>query len=330
MVTYVFEFCNLYLPKGTKYVNKDLGIRIVPLKFAEKFENKRREYSEPYNQGIWMTARCFINAKSEVDAKELAHLLEQIYSFAQSRVVLFTRWYPYTKGRKYSSWESKFMEFKHNRDSEMVFGVCTGGPWHTRDISLFVDTSLDTLMKLTKNQRDGIIVLMRALHISESEMVSPLKYLACWIALEKLANHHYIKIKSRERFFDSTERDNLKENISSYLDELLKDDPRVSTLKRNFRANYLYELNTYDKMHSYLSSLELGFDEKKLEKMLEQLVQVRRALAHHLDSEVLNKKPQLLNYLRKIARVVVLRLLGISLMKQKRYILHGLNYGKEL
>lgn len=38
--TYVFDFYNLYIPKGKKYENKELGIKIIPLKFAEEFESK--------------------------------------------------------------------------------------------------------------------------------------------------------------------------------------------------------------------------------------------------------------------------------------------------
>ena len=35
--TYVFDFYNLYIPKGKPYKNEELGIRITPLKFAEEF-----------------------------------------------------------------------------------------------------------------------------------------------------------------------------------------------------------------------------------------------------------------------------------------------------
>jgi len=46
--TFVFDFYNLYIPKGTKYVNNKLGIRIIPLRLAEEFEKNRTSLSKPH------------------------------------------------------------------------------------------------------------------------------------------------------------------------------------------------------------------------------------------------------------------------------------------
>lgn len=100
--TYVFDFYNLYIPRYKNYENKEFGIKIIPLKFAEEFEKNRTKFSKPYFRGGWKTAKCFIKAETEGGAREIADWLEFLYSFAQSRSVFFTSWYEYKKGKKYN------------------------------------------------------------------------------------------------------------------------------------------------------------------------------------------------------------------------------------
>jgi len=330
MKTFVFDFYNLYIPKGTKYTNKSLGITIKPLKLAEEFENKRTTFSAPYYREGWKTAKCFIKAKNAEDAKKIAYLLERLYSFAQSRSVFFVRWYEYKDGKKHWASESKFIEPKENRFSELIHGISTHGALYTSDISPFFDISLKTLSELSESKRTDLLTLMRALHISDSEMVWELRYLDCWIALEKMANQHYSDIKSKQPLFTSTQKAELKKKISQCLDNIMVGNQRLNFMKRSLARDYLYEHDTSQKMCLYLLSLDLGFDKKKLGKMLEKLIQVRTALVHNLNSEKLSKHPELLFYLQKITEVVILRLLGITRAEQSRYILHQYNRGNEL
>ena len=51
-------FTTYISPKGKKYENKELGIKIIPLKFAEEFEKNRTTFSKPYHRaGGWKTVK---------------------------------------------------------------------------------------------------------------------------------------------------------------------------------------------------------------------------------------------------------------------------------
>ena len=95
--TFVFNFYNLYIPKGRPYINKELGIKVFPLKLAEDFEKNRRSSTSPFYRNGWKTAKCHIKAQEEDDARKYASWLEFLYSFAQSRSVFFLRCYLYKK-----------------------------------------------------------------------------------------------------------------------------------------------------------------------------------------------------------------------------------------
>lgn len=162
---YVFDFYNLYIQKGEKYINKDLGIRLVPLEFAEKFEKERTSLSKPYRYGQWKTAKCYIKAKSLDDAKRYADWLEFIYSFAQSRCIIYDKAYEFKKGKKYPFSDSKFPEPIENRFSELVYGIKTNGPFFTRDLTEFVDKALTTLISTDNKKRGDITCYSCLSHI---------------------------------------------------------------------------------------------------------------------------------------------------------------------
>ena len=329
--TYVFDFYNLYIPKGKKYENKELGIKIIPLKFAEEFEKNRTKFSKPYyHAGGLKTAKCFIKTKTEDEAKKLASWLEFLYSFAQNRSVFFLGWYKYKGGKKYSSFQSKFVEQRENRFSELVHGVHTTGAFYTRDISLFFDTSLKMLSFANGLKLNEILTTIHALIISHSSLVRGLQFLICWSALEKLANQHYSVYKSKNKLFSKDELKKLKLDLETTLEKSLKNDKRLTLIKKSITRNFLYEHNTIEKMKLYFNSLDLGFDNTKLNKMLNKLIGIRGSLVHNLNSNLLIKEPQLLFYLQMIMENVIFRMVGIDKDMQKKFLLHQYNRGNEL
>ena len=320
--TYVFDFFNLYIPKGKKYVNKELGIRIVPLKFAEAFENERTKLSSPFSKDGWKTAKCYITAKNEDIAMGLAGAIEFLYSFAQNRSVFFTRWYKYNKGKKFFSIHSKFIEPRENRLSELIHGVKTRGCFYSRDISIFIDISLKTLTDATLYRNTEILTTIHAYNISESQMTQELKFLIAWIALEKLTNNHYNKYKSKNKLFTKGELKIIKGKLEKTLKKCLKKDERLPMITRSITRNFLYEHNTHQKILRYLDSLDLGFDKEKVNKLFVSLIGIRAKLVHNLNSTSLAKKPQYLYYLQKIMEIVIFRLLGIDKSLQEKFLLN--------
>ena len=328
--TYVFNFYNLYIPRREQYKNDEFGIRITPLKFAEEFAKYRRSFAKPYYRGGWKTAKCFIKAENEEDAKKLAFWVEYIYSFAQSRSVYFLAWYEYRRGKKYSSFQSRFVVPRENRFSELLHGVSIKGPFYTRNIASFVDVSLRTLNESNKGKLKNILTAINSYNISHSETVWELKFLICWIVLEKLANTHYDKLKSKSQLFSKIEKKVIKSSLSKTLDKNLKRDKRLSFLKRSITRNFLYEHNTFEKVRIYLESLDLGFENRKLNAMLKSLIRVRVGLVHRLDSALLKREPQLLFYLQTIMENVIFRLLGVSKQMQSKFLLSQYNRGNKL
>lgn len=328
--TYVFDFYNLYIPKGKKYINKDFRIKISPLKFAEEFERNRTKFSKPYYRGGWKTAKCYITSDNVSDAKKIAGWLEFIFSFAQSRSVFFIDWYEYRRGKRYSSYESKRIEPRENRFSELIHGTNTRGAFFTRDISLFIDIALKTLSESKQAKLDEILSTVHAYIISDSEIVEELKFLIGWIALEKLANSHYSAYKSKNMLFNKSELTELKKQLGEFLDSYFDGDNRLGAVKRSLTRNFLYDHNTLIKLKIYFNSIDLGFDEKKLSKMLEKLISVRTGLAHNLISEKLMKDSSLLNYLHKIMQNIIFRLLGIDKDTLSCFVLNQYNRGSGL
>lgn len=326
MKTFVFDFYNLYIPKGKQYVNSKLGIRIKPLKFAEEFESKRKTYSKPYYTGGWRTAKCFISAQNADEAKMLATWLEFIYTFAQSRSVFFLRTYEYSKGKTHWSFESKFIEPRENRFSVLIKGIHVRGWLYTSDISIFVNTALEKLSNSSEDERKRILALMHTLSISNSEMPLELSFLSCWIALEKLANAHYSQNKQNMSNLTKKKRTAIKIQIKKTLKSLLEsgelDKDQFATLSENMDKNYLYELSSRKKMLEYFKEIKLNFERKGFTILLSELIEVRGNLVHHLQSKKLDKDAQLLPCLQTIAETTVFRLLGVSYEEQKKYLLH--------
>lgn len=329
--TYVFDFYNLYIPKGKKYENKELGIKIIPLKLAEEFEKNRITFSKPYYRaGGWKTAKCFIKTKTENKAKKLAGWIEFLYSFAQNRSVFFLKWYKYKDGIKYSSFQSKIVEQIENGHPELVYGVYTKKADDIKDISLFFDIALKTLSSLKDIKVNEILTTIHAIIISRSPLVIELKFLVCWFALEKLANQHYSVYKSKNKLFSKDEVKKIKANLEKTLEKSLKNDERLNLVKRNIIRNFLYDYNTVEKMKLYFDSLDLGFNEIKLNMMLNKLIDIRGRLVHNLNSNLLNKEPQILFYLQTIMENVIFRIVGVNKDTQKRFLLHQYNRGNEL
>ncbi|MCH7560056.1 MAG: hypothetical protein IIC67_01570 [Thaumarchaeota archaeon] len=328
--TYVFDFYNLYIPKGMKYENKELGIKIIPLKLAEEFEKNRTKFSKPYYRGGWNIAKCFIKSKTENDAKKIASWLEFLYSFAQSRSVFFLSWYKYKNGRKYSSSQAKFVEHRENRFSELVYAVYVSKARYTRDISLFIDTALKKLNDSKDEELNKILTTIHAFLVSNSQMAQELKFLICWMALEKLANIYYNAYKSKNRLFSKDELKKLKFDLESALKKSLGSDERLELVRKSITRNFLYEHNTFEKIMLYSDHLDLGFDKKKLRKVLSNLIEVRGSLVHDLHSTSLTKTPQLLFYLQLIMENVMFRVLGIDKNMQKTLLLNQYNRGNEL
>jgi hypothetical protein len=328
--TYVFDFYNLYIARGNKYSNDELKIRIIPLKLAEEFERQRRSFAKPYYRGSWKTAKCYIKAEDEENAKKLAIWLEFLYSFAQNRSVFFLGWYQYAKGKRFSSFEAKFVEPRENRFSELIHGVCTTGVFYTRDISLFLDNALKTLHESEENYAREILTVIHANSISHSELVYKLRFLICWIALEKLAQGYYSKLKSKKRVFSRGEVKTIKASLVQTLNTILKGHRGLPLLRKSVTRNFLYEHGTFEKVSIYLKSLDLGFENTKLDQMLKDLIRVRTGLVHRLESNLLDRQLELLFYLQKITENVIFRLLGVDRQMQSRLFLSQYNRGNRL
>lgn len=334
--TYVFDFYNLYIPENKTYVNEKEGIRINPLKLAKEFEKNRKKLSSPFRKYGWNTAKCFIKADSMEKAKITAELIEFIYSFAQNRSIFFQKCYEYKKGKRYFSAQSKFIEPRENRFSELIHGVHTRGSVYTRDISLFIDTAIEKLSELNYSEKHEILTSMNSLNISKSKIVVELKFLICWIALEKLANKYYkshkgdLKKYPNLQCFERKKLKELKKELNKFLEKILKKDSRLPYVKKSLNKNYLYEYDTYQKIWIYLKSLDLGFDERKLSLLLKRLKEIRVDLVHDLNSKKLIKNPEYLMYLQKIMEKVIFRLLGITKSLESKFIINQYNRGNEL
>ena len=201
--TYVFDFYNLYIPKKMKY--EKLEIKIAPLKIAKEFKTNRTKLANPHYNKDWKTAKCLIRAKTEKEAVKVASWLEFLYSFAQRRSVFFLSWYKYKNGKRYSSYQSKFIQPTENGSSVLVSGVRTKNIFFTKDISLFINIALKKLSEAKEEERNRILVLLHALATSNSQMSFELKFLICWFALEKLANAYYSSYKSKNKMLTKNE-----------------------------------------------------------------------------------------------------------------------------
>lgn len=243
MTTYVFDFYNLYIPKGMKYINNNLGIKIFPLKLAEEFEKNRESPFSQYSFGGWKTARCHIKSNSEDEAKQIALWLEFIYSFAQNRNVYFLKWYKYKKGSNYYLSQSKFIQQRENRFPDLIHCPLLNGrriplplpirvtsieealgkvPFYNRDISLFVNTSLKTLRDSDKSKQGEIIGAIHGYIISNSKNIMELKYLMAWMVIEQLADSYYKNVyKSKNKLFDKDEIKIIKASLENKLESIL-------------------------------------------------------------------------------------------------------------
>lgn len=325
--TYVFDFCNLYIQKSQKYVNKKYGIRIVPLKIAEEFEKNRKKSSSPHHRYGWIIAKCYITSNTESRAKQLAHWLEFIYSFAQSRRVFFPYWYKHNWGHKRRSFESIFIESIDNGASELIYGTRLSGSFFSRDITFFVDNAIETLDSVKSQKLDEIMVAMHAYITSQSEMAWELRFLTEWCSLERLANMNYIKYKSKKSLFSKKEIKEIKKEVWDALDKKLAGHKRLNFLKNSLAREFLYEHHTLEKIKLFLLYMDLGFEKKKLVSLFKILVNVRNGLVHNLQSAQLGKQPYLLFYLYKVMEKVILRKLGISPEMEQRLILQQYNRG---
>jgi len=191
LTTYVFEFFNLYIPKDEKYYNNEYGIKIIPNEFAEEFEKNRKNLSSKYRYGAWYTADCYIDAKKIEDAKKIANWINFIFSFAQSRNVLFHKYYEKEKGKEHSTVESKFIPIRENHNHDLIYGIFLNASRYDRDISLFVDIALKTLKESTEEKLKLVNNTVYSYLESKNAMVIELQFLINWIALEKLSNDYY-------------------------------------------------------------------------------------------------------------------------------------------
>ena len=317
-----------------KYENKKFSVKITPLKFAEEFEKNRRKHSKPYYSGGWKTAKCFIRSKSVDEAVKIANWIEFLYSFAQSRSVFFLSWYKYKNGKEYSSSQSKFIETRENRFSELVGGVYINRGRYTKDISLFIDAALMKLNESKEEERGTILLTLHALSVSCSQMPIELKFLTRWLALEKLSNNHYSlcksSYKSKNTIISKEESKNIKICLKKALDTPPRNDRHLSSVMQIITRIFCNEHNTMEKMILYLQHLDLDFDSQKLEKMLRKLIKVRAILVHCLDGSSLLKTPELLSYLQLIMEHVIFRILGVDSNMQNKLLLKQYNRGTEL
>lgn len=328
--TYVFDFYNMYIPRGKPYKNDEMGIRITPLKFAEEFERHRSSFSKPYYSGGWKTAKCFIKSENEESAKKLALWIEFIYSFVQRRSVFFISWYEYRKGKKHSSSQARFVIPRENRFSELLKGIRTRDNMYTEDLSSFVDVALKTLSESSEQVLNNTLTAIHSYDLSHSETNWEVKFLICWCVLERLANFNYDKLKSKSTLFSKKEKKEIRKHLEEELEKVLKKDRRLSFIKKSISRNFLYEHNTFEKVRIYLESLDLGFDNDKLENILLKLVKVRVGLVHRFYSALLEREANLLFYLQTIMENVIFRLLGVNEIQQTRFILNQYNRGNEL
>ena len=318
MPTYVFDFYNLYLPNQKPYVNKEFGVRIVPLKRTEIFESERAK-NGPYSIGGWKTAKCYIHATNPDDALKYADWLEWLYSFAQRRSIFFTSYYEFGDVKKYSRFYYKHIEVTQNRNPSLVVGIKTSGFLYTRDISFFIDKGLSTLKALGATNHTQITKAIHAYLISLSDIATELKFLVCWLTLERLANE--INYNKNLKLVTPQQLTCIKGKISEILTECVQDRSAVESLKQNLLRDFLYEKNTHQKVGSYLQGLSIGIEYSKLRKILTDLIEIRIGLVHNLDGRRLMNKLSLLFILRKILEIVVLRLLGFDAALQSKLLL---------
>lgn len=315
--TFVFDFYNLYLPKGTKYENERLGIKIEPLKLAEEFQNNRKKYSSKYHRDGWKIAQCCIKSDNESNAKKIASRVEFLYSFAQNRSVFFLKWYNAKNGKKYYSRESKMIEYRNNNSSELISGSYNK-LGYTKDISLFINKSLTKMSTVSEKELDVILRSLHAYNISNSQIPVELKFLTCWMILEQLSNNYYHKIKSQPEVYDKKKINERKEKVNRCLESCFKGDSQLSMIQRNVNKTYLYEYDTVTKLMQYFVYLKIGFNNVVLKEKIIILSEIRNKLTHNLHSIAFTNDYSLLQDLQVICQNTLFRILDINEDVQKK------------
>ncbi|WP_200531589.1 hypothetical protein [Halorubrum sp. LN27] len=336
MQTYVFDFCNIYIPQNYPYRNEEYNIRIEPLKGAETFKKNRKDHSSPYSVGYWKTAKCYIKAERD-RAEELATWLSFIYSFAQNRDIRWTTYYPYQKGYQGKNWKSKG-EFPLENDGHELIHIVTGSG--RGGVGEFVDRALTALDDASQNERSRITRSLALFFESEGQEFWMLRFLFLWIVLESNANHNYDKYtNNRQPLFNENEQERLRDSVLEMLRENWKSDKVINKSsdeverwdsdesRETAQINHIewvldrtdiYESSSVVKIKMYMDYLDIGFDSEEIRDIVETARNIRNPIVHKINSDRLMNQHKIVPSLRTIVFYVLLRLLGVDRELQDR------------
>jgi hypothetical protein len=317
MTTYVFELCNIYIPEDTVYQNDDLNIRIEPRDIAEEFEDERRDPGSQYRHGYWHTAQCYIEAEED-RAKQLAHWLTLIYSFAQLRDVIWSAYYTLEQDRGHR--QSTYTFSIDNSNIRLIKGVW-GSPG-SQDIGEFVDTALQTFDEVSDEERSHLLRSLSLFLEASSDTFWMIKFLFHWIVLESNANYNYDDYLQGpgDPIFTDEEIEALCESVITHLEENDWSSDKVAHMEYVLEQKHLYEASSKTKIKIYLEHLNIGFDIEEIEDIIQMARSIRNPIVHRIDESRLMNNNEIVMDIRKIGFYVILRLLGVDEEMQDRLI----------
>jgi len=318
MTTYVFEFCNLYIPEDTVYTNNTFNIRIEPENIAEEFEKERRDPGSRYRTDYWHTATCYIEADKD-RAEQLAQWLTFIYSFAQHRDVTWHDSYTQSNGGS-SPRQPTYTFSLDNTNLRLIKGVWGSSSDH--GTGKFIDTALQTLDTASDPEQSRIIRNISLFLEANGDTYWSIKFLLHWIVLESNANYNYDNYLQGpgEPIFAEDEIETLSDSIVDYLQEEGWDPDQVAHMEYLLGQQHYYEASSKTKIKIYLEYLNIGFDIEEIEEILEMARSIRNPIVHRNDQSRLMNNDHVVVEIRKIVFYVLLRLLGVDKEMQERLI----------
>lgn len=289
-----------------------------PRNIAEEFEEHRRSTGSQYRHGYWNTAQCHIEA-NEARTKQLADWLTFIYSFAQSRDIIWSEYYPLEKGSDARLQRSTYTFSVDNTNLCLIQGMW--GPPGDQGVDEFVNTALQTFNKASDEERSRLLRSLSLFREADGDTFWMIKFLLLWIVLESNANYNYddyLQGPGEPIFTD----DEIEAVCESVIDHLEGDwqPAQVTHMEYVLGQKHLYGASSKTKIKIYLEYLNIGFDIKEIEEIIQLARSIRNPIMHRNDESRLMNNNEIVIDIRRIVFYVLLRLLGVDKEMQNRLI----------
>lgn len=354
-MTFLFEihacFFNLYLSK--EYNNLIDSIRITPLPKADEFEKERKRVGSKSFLNRVKTAKVVFSIKLDQNnasyaIKEFEEMIsnyEFLLSFINRRDVATTGEYVcylngigrQVVGRGYMA--SKFFFNIPNNNPVIVSGRNIGPITFTKDISSFLDLIFEKYKKIENgyifNKKD-IITSINLYLLNLEPNYEEIKFIQLWTALEALANKLYSKqpLPNGVRFLLTYEEKELFIlKIKGLIDELwnnlehLDERSGKTKLKKRLQSQYIYELDSIDKIKNLLNFLEISEEESVINDTLKDARSFRNNIMHYGSSTDINLEKLSMTRLRleRFLEKVILAIMGVNRNNEGQYLMNFYN-----